>query len=246
MKIRLNTGFTLVEMAIVLAIIALMLGTGLTLLSAQQDQRRIEDTNTLLSTTNEALIGFALSHTAATDGRPYLPCPDRTAGIGANDGIEDRAAIPGPCAVPEGNLPWVTLGLTPQTDAWSNRLRYRVTSTFSNSVNGMQLTFSPPSANAGDISVFDSAAAVNAVVTAVPAVIVSHGRNGLGAINTTGARNPAPPANTDEAANTDENATFVSHSLAPAGAPGGYFDDQLIWLSPNILFNRMVQAGKLP
>lgn len=242
MEIRSGRGFTLIEMTIVLAIIALILGTGLTLLSAQQDQRRIEDTNTLLNSANEALIGYALSHPAA-DGKPYLPCPDRTTGMGANDGIEDRAAVPGPCSAQEGNLPWVTLGLSPQVDAWSNRLRYRVTAAFSNSSTGMQLS---PTPSTGDIDVFDSAAAVTRLVTAVPAVTISHGKNGLGAINTTGARNSAPPANTDESANTDENTNFVSHTLAPAGAAGGYFDDQVIWLSPNILFNRLVQAGKLP
>lgn len=230
-------------MAIVLAIIALILGTGLTLLSAQQDQRRIEDTNALLSTANEALVGYALSHTAA-DGKPYLPCPDKTTAAGtgtANDGMEDRATTPGPCVVQEGNLPWVTLGLTPQTDAWSNRLRYRVTDAganhFSNSSTGMQLTF------VGDINVFDSAAAVTSVVTAVPAVIISHGKNGLGAINATGGSNPAATS-ADELANTDGSVNFVSHSPNPAES--GYFDDQLTWLSPNILFNRMVQAGKLP
>jgi len=242
MKTHTLKGFTLVEMAIVLSIIALILGTGLTLLSAQHDQRRIEDTNSLLSSANEVLIGYALSHTA-TDGRPYLPCPDKmtTAGAGtANDGVEDRTTIPGPCVVQEGNLPWVTLGLAPQTDAWSNRLRYRVTDAganhFSNSSTGMQLTF------AADINVLDAATG-NSVVTGVPALVLSHGKNGLGAINATGGGNPVATS-ADEQANTDMTVNFVSH--APAPAESGYFDDQVTWLSPNILFNRMVQAGRLP
>ncbi|MDO8207469.1 MAG: type II secretion system protein, partial [Gallionella sp.] len=54
------SGFTLVEMAIVLAIMALILGTGLTLLSAQQEQQRIDETKTRLSDASEALIGYAL------------------------------------------------------------------------------------------------------------------------------------------------------------------------------------------
>jgi len=231
-------GFTLVEMAIVLAIIALLLGTGLTLLSAQQDQRRIEDTNALLSDAREALIGYALSHVAA-DTRPYLPCPDTN-----NDGQEDRAGAA--CVLQEGNLPWVTLGLTPSIDAWSDRLRYRVTDHFSNSLIGMQLS---PIPSPGDINVLDAVSGtpgVNTLAAAVPAVILSHGKNGLGAINGAGNANPAPPAaNTDERANTD-GTPFVSHTPNPAGAAGGHFDDQVIWLSPNILFNRMVQAGRLP
>ena len=242
-------GFTLVEMAIVLAIVALLLGTGLTLLSAQQDQRRIEDTNTALSDAREALIGYALSSTA-TDLHPYLPCPDAMPGVAvsagnvANDGQEDRNTVTGACDVQEGNLPWVTLGLTPSTDTWSNRLRYRVTAAFSNKTTGMLLT------STGDMNVLDAVSGtpgVNTLATEIPAIIISHGRNGLGAINATGHANPAPPAtSTYETENTNGTVNFVSHSPNPAGATGGEFDDQIIWLSQYILFNRMVQAGKLP
>lgn len=97
------------------------------------------------------------------------------------------------------------------------------------------------------------AVAGNLIASNVSAVIISHGRNGLGAINATGHANPLPlAASPDELANTDGNPNFVSHPPTPAGAVSqtgaavGYFDDQLTWISPNILFNRMVQAGKLP
>ena len=50
----------------------------------------------------------------------------------------------------------------------------------------------------------------------------------------------------DEAANLDGNRVFVSHTPAQDTATNGEFDDLMIWLSPNILFNRMVAAGKLP
>ncbi|OIO82941.1 MAG: hypothetical protein AUJ88_00860 [Gallionellaceae bacterium CG1_02_56_997] len=241
-KVYRSSGFTLVEMAIVLALIGLILGTGLTLLSAQQEQRKIEETNALLSDAREALIGFAISSPV----HPYLPCPDKTTAAGAgtaNDGLEDRIA--GACVTQEGNLPWVTLGMSPQTDSWINRLRYRVSATFSNSTTGMLLT------STGDINVLDTVGGAT-IANNVPAVILSHGHNGLGATNALCNpalcnANPAPPvASSDELANTDGNTVFVSHSLAPAGAPGGAFDDQVTWISPYILFNRMVQAGKLP
>ncbi len=242
MKLKFS-GFTLVEMAIVLALIALILGTGLTLLSAQQYQRRIDETNALLNDAREALLGFALT-SVATDTRPYLPCPDKTTSAGAgtaNDGQEDRTASPGPCVTQEGNLPWVTLGLSPQIDTWSNRMRYQVTAVFSNSTTGMLLT------STGNLNVLDAVGG-NTIAANVPAVILSHGQNGLGAINTAGNANPAPPvASTDETANTD-GTPFVSHSITAAKdiPANGEFDDQVIWLSPNILFNRMVQAGRLP
>lgn len=233
-----TNGFTLAEIAIVLMIVALVFGAGLSMLSAQQDQQRINDTRTLLEDANEALIGYALTHTAV-DGKPYLPCPDRMTGAGANDGQENRTA--GVCDIQEGNLPWVALGITPQTDAWTNRLRYRVAAAFSNSNSGMHLGASPTT---GDINVLDAAAG-NIVVTNVPTIILSHGKNGWGAVNANGVVNPAPPAaNADELANTDINITFVRHYLATEGAAGGVFDDQISWLSSYTLYNRMIQAGK--
>lgn len=233
-----SNGFTLIEIAIVLMIVALVFGSGLSILSVQQDQLRINDTKILLDDANEALIGYALTHTTV-DGKPYLPCPDRMTGTGANDGQEDRTA--GICAVQEGNLPWVTLGMTSQTDTWSNRLRYRVAAVFSNSNSGMHLGATPTT---GDINVLDAAAG-NTIVTNVPAIILSHGRNGWGAVNTFGVANPAPPTtNVDELANTDVNITFIRHYLSTEDMVGGAFDDQIIWLSPYTLYNRMIQAGK--
>lgn len=245
MRTRIKNGFTLVEMAIVLAIVALILGTGLTLLSAQQEQQRIQDTRALLSDAREMLIGYALIHIAA-DAHPYLPCPDVFPGVAvsagnvANDGKEDRNAATGNCDQAEGDLPWVTLGMTPQIDPWSDRLRYRVTAAFASSVTGMLLTSN------GDIDVLDAVSG-NVLASNVPAVIVAHGKNGLGAINATGNANPAPPAaSTNETENANNDRVFISHTQAQAGETGGEFDDQIIWLSPYILFNRMVQAGKLP
>lgn len=245
MKIRFDSGFTLIEMAIVLAILALFIGTGLSLLSAELEQRHIQDSHERLSDAREMLLGYALSHTAINDARPYLPCPDArpgtsvSAGNAANDGQEDRNAATGACDIQEGNLPWVTLGLTPQSDAWANRLRYRVSANFSNRNAGMQLTYS------GDINVLDAASSGNSIALDVPAIILSHGKNGMGAINTAGHPNPIPTG-VNEIANADITVDFVSRTPTSTGTAGGYFDDQVIWLSQYVLFNRLVQAGRLP
>ena len=70
---------------------------------------------------------------------------------------------------------------------------------------------------------------------APPAVIFSLGKNGA-----TGG------VSTDEKANLDNNAVFISHTPTPIDAPAGEFDDVVIWLSPNILYGQMVNAGQLP
>jgi hypothetical protein len=68
----------------------------------------------------------------------------------------------------------------------------------------------------------------------VPAVIYSTGKNGAsGGTSADEAENPNPNS-------ADNNRVFVSHDFTPT------FDDMVIWISPNILFNRMVAAGKLP
>lgn len=239
-----NSGFTLIEMAIVLALIALILGTGLTLLSAQQDQRRIEDTNTLLNDAQEALIGFAVAN-----GR--LPCPATSTSNGVESPIGGGA-----CTIAlNGFLPAVTLGLSGTdangylTDAWrlsQARIRYAVTTANTNTATtGDGIKTTTMTVFAPDLNVCDSATGITAttcgtatqLASKAVAVIYSLGKNGA-----TGG------AGTDEAANLNNDPVFVSHSITSAkdNPANGEFDDQITWLSPYILFNRMVQAGRLP
>lgn len=226
---RSEHGFTLVEMAIVLLIMGLLLGGGLTVLSAQIDQQKVKETQQLLNDARESLIGFA---TNGNNGVPHLPCPDSA----GNDGLEDRAPG-GACSATQGNLPWVTLGLQPDTDAWGNRLRYVVTPAFAHGSTGMTLT------SAGTLTVNNAGG--TALATAIPAVLISHGKNGRGATNGAGGTNLAPTG-ANEITNANPTTTLVSHAPVGAGGVGGEFDDQLIWLTPHILFNRLVQAGRLP
>jgi hypothetical protein len=187
-------------------------------------------TTTALAQATDALIGFAASVTP-----PYLPCPDRTAGAGANDGVEDRA---GPaCVVAEGNLPWLTLGIAGK-DAWGNRLRYRVTPAFIDQATGIALT------SVGTLTVNDGNG--NALALAVPVVILSHGQNTWGATSGGGAVIALPPvANVNERENTDGDALFVSAPRADQGAAGGEFDDQITWLTTAQVTGRLQAAGKL-
>jgi hypothetical protein len=66
-------------------------------------------------------------------------------------------------------------------------------------------------------------------------VIFSVGKNGApGGTGGTG---------NDESKNLDNDRVFISHEPAPPGATGGEFDDILIWLSPSILYNRILSGG---
>jgi len=55
-------GFSLVELAIVLIIVALLLSSLLSPLSAQIDQRNYNETQQQISEIREALIGFAVAN----------------------------------------------------------------------------------------------------------------------------------------------------------------------------------------
>lgn len=227
-------GFTLVEMAIVLVIIGLLLGGLLMPLSTQVESGQRTETKKVLEELKESVIGFAL-----VNGR--LPCPDKTGGGGpgtANDGQEDRNPGTGVCISVEGNLPWVTMGTT-ELDSWGNRYRYRVTGSFADGTDGTGCGTATPGVSfelcsAGDMTIIAEAGGAN-VATNIPAVILSFGKNGLNV------------ASNNETENTDTDSVFVDHVYTDSAAnPQGVIDDLIVWLSPNILFNRMVAAGKLP
>lgn len=234
-------GFSLIEMAVVLFIVVLLLGSLLVPFATQVEQRRIAETRRVLEEVREALIGYAASHAAVSDKKPYLPCPDTD-----NDGFENRTAS-GACAQSAGLLPWAELGVA-RSDAWGNRFHYAVTQAFSHSQTGFGL------ATPGDLTVCATAkpngggSCSPKVVDGVPVVVLSYGRNGYGAVNEAGLTNPLP-ASADELENTgaDPDARFyVARTLTPAGAPAGEFDDVVTWLSRYVLLERMVAAQRLP
>jgi type II secretory pathway pseudopilin PulG len=235
-------GFSLVEMAIVIAIITLLLGAVLVPLSTQVEQRSITSTQQSLDEIKEALIGFALAN-----GR--LPCPaDPTIATGQpNAGIERTTCIGIDAS---GVIPWVTLGVG-ETDAWGRRFTYRVTDSFADAISAHTVT---PPITCTDIPAQSSFAlcslgsltitvdGVNPIASYIPAIIISHGKNGYGAYTSSGTQ----ISTTDASANEKENADGTTDNIYVSRTYSTDFDDIVTWISPNVLFNRMVAAGKLP
>jgi len=230
---RKQQAFTLVEMAIVLVIVGLMLGGLLAPLGAQLEQRRVSDTQKSLDEAREALVGFALRN-------GYLPCP----AISASNGLEAR--VGNRCAGERrsGFLPWATLGLG-KLDGWNRLFRYSVTPAFADSA--VLFNLSTPR----DISIASRDSSGNLVPATlsndVPAVILSHGKNGYGATSDQGTLIAnASGVNPDEQLNASSSTNFIArYASENAAAPGGEFDDIVTWVSPNILFNRLVAAQKI-
>lgn len=239
-------GFSLVEMAIVLVIVALLLAGLLPMISGQMEQQQRTETRKQMEEIRSSLLGFAVSM-----GR--LPCPDNT-----GDGNEDIAApttptnnIPllgqstriTPCSADSGYLPSNTLG-TPTKDAFGSAYLYAVTPAFggkneifsaTNAGGTLLNTLYFSLASTGTIKICN--ATTNADTTPCPtprlidnaaAVVISKGPNW------------ASTASTEESENIDGDSDFISHDNS------ANFDDLLVWLSPNTIFNRMVTAGKLP
>jgi|CXWL01.1.fsa_nt_gi prepilin-type N-terminal cleavage/methylation domain-containing protein len=204
-----QTGFSLVEMAIVLTIVGVLLAGLLPTLSSQVDQQRRNETQKYMSEVRDALLGYAVA-------KGYLPCPDTN-----GDGLENR-----PCKASDtqqfGTLPYQDLGVA-NKDAYGNALVYGVTKAFADTAPTFNLT--TPSVM--DVCVTTACVFSTKLANNVVAVIASSGVRATSADET------------ENLNNTNNN--FVSHDLVQNG-----YDDLVIWLSPNTLFNRMVAAGKLP
>jgi prepilin-type N-terminal cleavage/methylation domain-containing protein len=233
MRRRSQSGFTLVEIAIVLLIVGLMIGGMVAPLTAQLEQKKVSDTKRAMDDASEALFGYALRN-------GYLPCP----AISPSNGLEDRTG--NLCNKRYGLLPWATLGLT-RLDGWNHLLGYTVTPAFADS----RLPFSLKTPRDITIATRDAQGQLIAAtgISDIPAAIISFGRNGYGAVS------DQNTVITDVGVgNLDEKTNLQSSGVAliardqndnPSSA-GGAFDDMVTWISPNILYNRMVAAQRLP
>lgn len=222
----------------VLAIVGLLISGLIPALSAQMESQRINETRKQLGEIKDALTGFAV-----INGR--LPCPSG----GTTASGEEQVAgsgVSAVCTLTQGVLPWATLGVN-ETDAWGRRLTYRVTANFADGADGTGSTSCTITAGVSfqlcsnaNLDVLSASGGGGSTVAAnVPAVVVSHGKNGLGAYPGGGGVQIGA-ATGDESENADDNNTFVSKDFSTS------YDDIVIWLSPNVLLNRMVAAGRLP
>jgi len=316
-------GFSLVELAVALAIIALLLAGALIPLSTQTWANPKMASQRSIESIREAILGFAQANgrlpCPANGGTPAGTVDTTTWATSVGAGAEQWNPPNNRCYTVFGVVPWTTLGVA-ETDAWGRRLSYRVAPAFADAIslntwqsrqNAVPGTFpsqvapftqspadqnptcpssSPPAVSPyvlspapalssfalcslGDIAVWTRGAATTTAVplgAALPAVIISHGKNGFGAWQTNGTRLNPIPAGNDEAANINGNTTatpsggyaswaFYSRTHAPAAtgcadpapgfanaAPPCEFDDIVVMISSSALIARMVAAGRLP
>jgi len=244
-------GFTLTELAVVFAIIALLIGGAMATLSAQVDQRNLEETRRRLDAAVEALLGFAIVNRR-------LPCP---AIVGAT-GVEAPAGG-GACTNAYGGfLPALTIGFQPTdaqgygVDVWGNRIRYAVsittptgctgTSTIPHFTSQANLKANGVSCRPNDLEVCATSTGTTAgscntaprIVSTetVAFVVYSTGKNGA-LVGVQGA---------DEIENTDGDPVFVSRVPGTIETTTGSYDDVMVWVPVGVLYSRLIAAGVLP
>ncbi len=239
-------GFTLIELAVVMLIVGMMLSGLFVSLGQSTESKRRTDATAQLTRLEDALYGFAQTY-----GR--LPCPATDISAGVEDPVGG-----GNCTQAHGFVPYITLGLqiAPSNgglmvDPWQLPLRYSVAlhTTGLNrsftSVAGLRALFASGAAltaSANLICVSDMPGCLGVVAAnTVPALVLSMGGNGR-------------QYGAGSSAAEQENAggllgTFVvpsDNEFVNQGYSEDNFDDMMMYLSPNLLFARMITAGKLP
>lgn len=223
-----QAGFSLIELAVVLVIIGLLIGGGITALTATTEQANRSQARRQLLEIREALYGFAME-----EGR--LPCPDS----GGDDFGEDD---PEDCEEPQGKLP-SELGVR-RTDAWGNPILYRVHPDFSGAASEGGAAFAINQSAGVTIEDGDE----NVIVDDAPAVLVSFGPQGRQVWREAGYYCPGEDEgfSDHETENCDEDGRFIDAGHRPSGADAGRFDDLVMWIPPSVLKARMVEVGLLP
>lgn len=251
------SGFTLVEMAIVIMIASVMLSAGLSLLTVKMNAARYEATKKHQEAIKQALINYLGKN-------QRLPCP-ATAVAGTED--RDTAATFPPCVSYSGIVPYQTLGLERAVvlDGWENYITYVISpnpvSTTPPPLNAWLYTFgiSAPNGSSDRSLVFwpsNVSGSINITgINTIPNIVValiSYGSNGYGAVNTKSVQNDSTDASADELINispvtagTPPTVALVKRDTTDSTAGGGAFDDIVMILSANDLTGPLIASGTL-
>lgn len=256
LKTHAESGFSLLELAIVLLIVGLLLGGLIMPLSARMDQQKVDTTRQQLEQIRQALIGHALA-------RDALPCPATP----SSNGLASTTATG--CTRQHGFVPAVTLGLPGAQnedklllDAWGSPIRYSVTNSDANG-NGnwdfvrpgemrtVTLASLAPNLDICTTTTGSSATACASNATTLssnaPVILLSLGKDWATAtsadqLENLGASVGGGPSGVNYPVASDE--VFVNRTMGSQA--GNEFDDIVTWVSPAALYGQLVSAGRLP
>ena len=236
-----NAGFSLIEMAVVLVITGLILGTVIGAMNVQITGQRIKQTQERQQVIKEALINFVLQNSR-------LPCPalNTLPDTDVNAGNESCSPTVNSIDVPSANsayfgaVPWKALGIPAESakDAYGRRFTFVVT--------GGATSLGPATISSmmGNLSFAnENGAAINAC-SLTPcdklgvATIISHGPNGFGGFTGSGSV-LANSADANELENSsNNNLLFIEGAFTQQG-----YDDIVLWLKPSELLGGFINSG---
>jgi prepilin-type N-terminal cleavage/methylation domain-containing protein len=265
-------GFTLTEITIAFLIMSLLLAGFMYTLQAQTTQRERADTQRRLEEAKQLLIGFAIVNGRLPC--PAVAPPTAPYNNPGATGVESPAG--GACTDGyTGFLPARDIGFQPADengyglDAWNMPIRYAISknSSVAGSPDWNFTTAGAMKTNGigvlpSDLVICAEGANVSAVncntepyVTSqnvVVAVVWSHGKNFAERVTVPGVATPnlgadeLPNFKLRQPAVLNDTPVFVRANVAPAGAPGGEYDDMMAWIPVGELYARLVAAGVLP
>jgi prepilin-type N-terminal cleavage/methylation domain-containing protein len=266
-----SLGFSLLEIAIALVILAILSSSLLNLIVIQVELRRQEESRRILENVREAILGFSAAH-----GR--LPCPASKSSRGlesfcrletgtCSGSATTDVQTHGNCSnFYDGFVPAASLGLYPLDedgflrDAWgeaANRVRYAVHDLRINSIPHV-LTGTDRIRKVSMSAVIGTGTPVThlyvcgSVATSSPTSSCGTGPNSsllasnipmvVFSLGPNGALETSGKS-ADEGENLDGDRVFVSRTRVKGPSE---FDDSVTWISLTVLFERLMRAGRLP
>lgn len=237
----LKNGYSLLELSVVLAILALFAGGVATFLGSDQKGRNIKFTADRLEEIDESLKRYFVKN-------GHIPCPARRtlAESNASFGTSTDCTAAAPAgttdvdadsALPEdqiriGMIPFRELGLSPRYayDAWNNRIGYAVVKSLATD-NNVYSEFITESED-GIIRLLDGPSGDSLIpgdtTTFVAYVLYSHGSDNRGAHGQTGVVGLAC-GGTADSENCNDDAIFIDMNVNETTTAASYFNDFVRW-----------------
>ena len=212
---RKASGFTLIEIVVVMVILAVLIAMAAALTRGVSAAQKRSLTVTRLATVDAALVQFVSQ-------QRRLPCPangtltsaDAAAGMEMRD---DVANVCSPVNQQNGVVPWRTLGLSEAeaTDGWDRRLTFRIDPALA-TTNGMNMSWCDPAGT-------EAGAGPTACTTTCTNTTLASCTPPYKFLNTRGLviRNVAGTALTSTTANATTPHTGAAYVVISAGESGG-------------------------
>lgn len=259
------SGFTLIEIAIVLLVVTILLGYTVAMFPVQQELKQYREANHEMNSIIDNLIAFA-----QVNGR--LPCPDTDSdgvenfidSVNNVDGSAGADGMPEDCTGYYAFLPSGTLGMTGRInsngqliDPWGTPYGYAVSNIDAGgNANAIDLVSPNGIREEGlslvlpDLFVCSDSTALAANDKDCDDVTGTLVAGGVAVVILSLGKDPSLTPSNIQAENTDDfgdgtnDKVFIYASRNDTS--GSAYDDIVKWISPNLLFSKMIEADQLP